>query len=589
MGRAGRLLAKLVALALLLSGCAGLAPAANDSARLHALFERHWEARLRTEPEWASYRGEPRYNDRWLDNSPAGIAERDALAREALAAARAIDPAALSATDRVSREVFIDQRVHEVALQAHDGWRGRSLRSLWGYQTRLVDVMRVMPMDTPAQVEQLLARLAAYPRSVDQEIERLRRGLAAGWGSPRPVLERVKAQIDGQIADPAPLLEPFGRLGSAIPAAERAALQARGREAVARQVVPALQRLAAFVADEALPRAPQALGLGGLPGGPEAYAALVRERTTTELTPDAIHAIGLRELARLRAEMDAVQRELGHPGSFADFVAHLNSDPKFFATGPEALLSAYRDIAKRIDPELPRLFAELPRAPYGVRSLPAHLGPGAADNYTGPSLDGTRGGWFNATSAGWRIRPLWAAESLVAHETVPGHHLQVARAAELRDLPPFRRAGSVVAYNEGWALYAETLGFELGLYRDPTSRFGHLQWQSFRAARLVVDTGLHAKGWGRQQAIDFMLERTGAQRDFVENEVDRYLSQPAQALGYMIGQLKIVELRDRARAALGARFDIRRFHMAVLDVGNVPMGVLEGVIDAWIAAARAAR
>ena len=568
----------------LLGGCASRPP--DDAARLHALFERHWDARVRTEPEWATYRGEHRSGDRWLDNSPAGVAERDAIARDALAEAQAIDPRGLSDTDRVSREVFIAYRAMEVEMQAHEGWRGRTLRSLWGYQTRLVDLMRVVPVDTPAQVEQLLARFAAYPASVDQEIARLRRGLAAGWGSPRPVLERVLAQIDGQLADPAPLREPFGRLGHGMPAEQRAGFEVRGREAVERRVLPALARLRAFVHDEALPQAPAALGLHGLPGGREAYAALVRERTTTELEPEAIHAIGLRELARLRAEMEAVQREVGHPGSFADFVRHLNTDPRYFAAGPNALLAHYREIAKRIDPELPRLFAELPRAPYGVRAMPEHLGPDAADSYNGPALDGSRGGWFNANTAGWRTRPLWAAESLVAHETVPGHHLQVAREAELTALPRFRRAGGGIAYNEGWALYAETLGFELGLYRDPLSRFGHLRWQAFRAARLVVDTGLHAKGWGREQAIEFMVERTGFERGFVASEVDRYLSQPAQALGYMIGQLKFVELRERARAALGTRFDIRRFHMTVLDVGNVPLGVLERAVDDWIAAER---
>ncbi|HKX93851.1 MAG TPA: DUF885 domain-containing protein, partial [Methylibium sp.] len=345
MKRAGWLSIVLLVLAAF-GGCAS-APA-GDAARLHALFERHWDARVRTEPEWATYRGEHRSGGRWLDNSPAGIAERDAIARDALAEARAIDPRGLSATDRVSREVFIAYREAEVAMQAHEGWRGRTLRSLWGYQTRLVDLMRVVPVDTPAQAEQLLARFAAYPASVDQEIARLRRGLEAGWGSPRPVLERVLAQIDGQLANPAPLREPFGRLGRAIPAEQRAGFETGGKDAVERHVLPALARLRAFVRDEALPQAPAALGLHGLPGGREAYAALVRERTTTELDPEAIHAIGLREPARLRAEMEAVQREVGHPGSFDDFVRHLNTDPKYFAANPDALLAAYREIAKRI-------------------------------------------------------------------------------------------------------------------------------------------------------------------------------------------------------------------------------------------------
>jgi uncharacterized protein (DUF885 family) len=282
--------------------------------------------------------------------------------------------------------------------------------------------------------------------------------------------------------------------------------------------------------------------------------------------------------------MEAVRREVGFGGDFAAFIEHLNTDPKFFHVSAEALLAGYRDIAKRIDPELPRLFAVLPRAPYGVRAMPAHMSPDRAEYYDAPTLDGSRGGWFNANAAGWRTRPIWAMETLVAHEAVPGHHLQSARALELGELPKFRRSAGYVAFGEGWALYAETLGFQLGLYKDPYSRFGHLQWQAFRAARLVVDTGIHALGWSRRQAIDWMTERTGRERRFVESEVDRYYSWPAQALGYMIGQLKIIELRDRARQKLGARFDIRQFHGAVLDQGAVPLPVLERAVDAWVAA-----
>ena len=313
------------------------------------------------------------------------------------------------------------------------------------------------------------------------------------------------------------------------------------------------------------------------------YAEQVRSNTTTELTPAQIHAIGQRELERLRGEMEAVMREVKFDGDFAAFVRYLNTEPKFFHASPEALLAGYRDIAKRIDPELPRLFAELPRVPYGVRAMPAHLGSDAAESYSQPALDGSRPGWFNANSQAWAKRPIWGMETLVAHEAVPGHHLQIARAVELGELPRFRRSGGYTVYSEGWALYAETLGFDVGLYKDPYSRFGHLQWQAFRAARLVVDTGIHALGWSRQQAIDFLVERTGEQPDLVASEVDRYTSWPGQALAYMIGQLKIIELRDRAKAQLGERFDIRRFHMVVLDQGSVPLPVLESAVEAWIA------
>ena len=298
-------------------------------------------------------------------------------------------------------------------------------------------------------------------------------------------------------------------------------------------------------------------------------------------------AIGLREVTRLRGEIDRVMRDMAWTGDFASFVQQLYSDPKYMLPSGDALLAAYRNIGKRLDPELPKLFAELPRAPWGVRAMPADAGPDAAENYSGPALDGSRPGWFNANAAGYKTRPSWGMETLVAHEAVPGHHLQIARAVELGELPNFRRASGYVAYSEGWALYAETLGFQLGLYQDPASRFGHLQWQMLRAARLVVDSGLHQLGWTRQQAIDYLLAESGMNRGFVESEVDRYTSWPGQALGYMVGQLKIIALRDRARAALGPRFDIRRFHMAVLDQGAVPLSVLDRQIDDWIASEQA--
>jgi uncharacterized protein (DUF885 family) len=260
------------------------------------------------------------------------------------------------------------------------------------------------------------------------------------------------------------------------------------------------------------------------------------------------------------------------------------SDPKFFYPTLEAQLAGYRDIGKRIEPELPKLFVELPRAPYGIRAMPLHVGPGRAEFYNRPSLDGRQPGWFNVNPFGVTTRPRWAMETLVAHETVPGHHLQGARSVELQGLPAFRRAGFYPAYGEGWALYAETLGPQLGLYTDPYSRFGHLQAQMFRAARLVVDTGLHTQGWSRQQAIDYMIATTGQDPVPMAGEVDRYYSMPAQALSYMIGELKIIELRDRAMARLGERFDIRRFHQLVIDQGALPLDVLERVVDDWIAA-----
>ncbi len=580
--------AMLTLLVALLAGPlhAAQAEASINDAPLHALFDARWEALMKAYPPWATFVGDHRYGHLLVEASPEAIAANYSATRQTLGQARAIERARLSPIDQASLDVFIHELEDDLRFQPYVGYRSMTLGALGGFQGNLAGLLQASPMNTVEQARQVLARMAAYPRRVDQEIALLREGMALGWVPPRTVLERVLPQIDSQIGAPldkSPFYEPFTRLASGIPVAEQLALREQARLAIDAHVLPATRKLRAFVADEYLAAAAADGALARYPGGAEVYAALVQSQTTTQLTARQIHEIGLQEMARLRGEMEAVIRELKFEGGFTQFVEYLNTDPKFFHTSPEALLAGYRDIAKRIDPELPRLFAALPRATYGVRAMPEHAGADAAANYDGPSLDGTRPGWFNANVKGYRTLPIWGMETLVAHEAVPGHHLQSARAVELGELPKFRRSAFFTAYVEGWALYAETLGFELGLYKDPASRFGHLQQQAFRAARLVVDTGIHALGWSRQQAIDYMVERTGREPSYVAAEVDRYTSWPGQALAYMIGQRKIVELRDRARTQLGERFDIRQFHAVVLDQGSVPLPSLERAVDAWIA------
>lgn len=564
------------------------APEGAEARALHALFDRQWQTSAERVPEWATYNGDHRFDDRLADMSEAAIAERDALARQWLAEAQAIAAERLSPTDRVSREMFIGAREREVAMQPFTGWRSLRVGGLFGAQAGLAELLRVTPTATVDQAERLLARLAQVPRRMAQEIALMRQGVALGWVPARDVLQRMLQQIDAQIgpaAEDGPFWAPFQRLGADIPADERARLQAEGLQALEQQVLPAMRALRRFIVDEYLPQAPASGALGRYPDGERVYERLVRDQTTTDYSPREIHAIGQRELARLRDEMEAVKTDAEFSGPLPEFVHYLNSDRRFFHTDPNAMLTAYRDLAKRIDAELPRLFAELPRAPYGVRAMPTFRGPDAAEYYDAPARDGSRAGYFNANVQGLDRKPRWAMATLVAHEAVPGHHLQIARALELDGLPEFRRAGwGNAAYVEGWGVYAETLGREIGLYDDPYALFGHLQSLAFRAARLVVDTGLHALGWQRQQAIDFMVERTGLDARFVAAEVDRYLATPAQALAYTMGELKIAELRDRARTRLGARFDLRRFHNAVLDQGAVPLDVLERIVDAWIGA-----
>jgi uncharacterized protein (DUF885 family) len=559
---------------------------AHETTKLHALFDRQWEWSLQRFPESATWRGDHRYDDRLSDESAQARAESDAADRSWLAEARAIRRERLAPADRVSLDVFIDKFERAVEWQAFEGARTLQIGAQGGLHTSFAGLLRQMPMESAVQARRMLARMAAYPAKVDQQIASLRRGMALGWVTQRPVLERALQQIDGQLPadlEAGPFYQPFKKLGAAIPPEERARLEGEARAAIGRHVAPALRKLRTFVADEYLPRAPAGGGMGSYPGGARVYEVNASYATTTRVPPAQIHDIGLRELARIRAEMEDTMRRTGFTGSFAQFVAFLHSDAKFFHKNPESLLDGYRAIAKRIDAEMPRLFAELPRAPYGVRDIPAFQGVGAAEYYNAPSRDGSRAGYFNANILAWKIKPTWAMASLTAHEAAPGHHTQVARSMELASLPKFRAQGGYNAFGEGWALYAETLGREIGLYDDPYSLFGHLQYQALRAARLVVDTGLHSKGWSREQAIEFMVERTGMDRVFISQEVDRYLSWPGQALGYMIGQLKILELRERAKARLGDRFDLRHFNNAIIDNGALPLDVLDKLMDEWLA------
>lgn len=591
---------RCVTLGVLLFACAAALaqPAASDTRpdptetrRLHELFDADWQWRMRTYPEWATYRGDHRYGDRLNDRSRQAEDAAYAYARERLARQNAIDREKLSAADRVSYDILRGGTLEWLEGEQYPGLRTRAVDAMGGLHLGFPALLRVSRVASEEDVRKVLARFAAFPHAVDQVIERLREGIATRWVTFRPSMLRVPGQIDGLLAEDttkSPLYEPFTHVGRDLPEGVRLRLASEGARAVREEAYPALRKLRRFIADEYLPRAPADGAMSTYPGGAAAYEYLVRTRTTTTLGAREIHAIGLREVARLRAEMETQMKLSGFKGSFAQFIDYLHGEPRFFHTDAESMLAAYRDIAKRVDPELPKLFAELPRAPYGIRSIPAHQGPGAPENYEGPSVDGTRPGWFNANTVALKERPTWGMESLFAHEAVPGHHLQIARSVEMRDLPMFRRGAGYVAYVEGWALYAETLGDQLGLYKEPYSRFGHLQWQIFRAARLAVDTGIHALGWKRDQAIEWMTERTGFPKSRVEAEVDRYYVWPAQALGYMLGALKIAELRDRAKAALGERFDIRRFHVAVLDTGAVPLPVLEQRITEWIAEEKAA-
>jgi uncharacterized protein (DUF885 family) len=415
--------------------------------------------------------------------------------------------------------------------------------------------------------------------------------MGAGWMPPRAAMQRVPqmfAVFTAPDVTTMPLWQPFAAFPDDIPAAERERLAEAGKRVLSEQVRPAFVAFRQFLESRYLPAARDDLAASKLPAGPAYYAFLVRENTTLALEPAQIHETGKREVARIRGAMDAVIASTGFKGTFPEFLTFMRSDPRFFFKTPEEKLAAYRDIGKRADAELPKLFAELPRQPWGIRAMEAFQGDNA-DQYAPGALDGSRAGFFEANVNNVDKRPSHEMEATLLHEAVPGHHLQGARAQELKDLPTFRRSIFYTAYVEGWALYAESLGYEMGFYKDPYSRFGALSAEMLRACRLVVDTGLHALGWTREQAIRYLADNSGVNEDVATAEIDRYIVWPGQALGYKIGELKIRALRAKAKAALGERFDLRRFHNALLDDGALPLTVLEARIDEWIARERAAR
>jgi uncharacterized protein (DUF885 family) len=567
-------------------------PPADASTALADLERAYWEWRLQEYPESATWLGDHRYGDRLTDFSAEAIERRHQETRRMREAAHALDGTTLAGQEALSLELLR----WELDL-AVEGQRFPTetliLDQLDGVQLAFPQLASVMPLRDAADGGAYLARLRAYPRQLEQVRALLERGIASGWTQPPGPLRSIPAQIEGQLpSDPeqSPLYAPLAHLPASLPSGERDRLSGAAREIIAREVLPALRRFRDFVRDTYLPAGRKKLAATSLPDGEAYYAHAIRAQTTTSLTPEAIHKIGLEEVARIRAAMEGVMRDTKFAGSFAEFLVFLRTDPRFYYTRPEDLLAGYRDISKRADAELPALFAELPRNTYGVRPFPDFEAPSqtTARYYPG-AADGTRAGAFMVNLYRLEMRPKYEMEALSLHEAVPGHHLQIARAQELRGLPAFRRNATYTAFVEGWALYAESLGSAMGFYVDPYSRFGQLTYEMWRACRLVIDTGIHHLGWTREQAIEFMTRHTAKTETDIAVEIDRYVVWPGQALAYKIGELKIRELRARAERELGSRFDARRFHNALLDNGALPLPILEREIGRWIDAQGAAR
>ena len=562
----------------------------NAKTRFDALLAQAWEQDMRESPLRATATGDHRFNDRLPSMTIGDLERRAAAARAQLTTLQAIDRAALAPQDRVSYAMFERGLREDLARHQFRTWR-IPITSDSGFHTGISRLGQEVPLATVKDYENYLARLRAIPAYFDQQVALMREGLRTGFTSARVALQGYDATMRPHVvSDPEKSVfwKPFTSFPPGVPAGEAERLRAAGREAITGSVVPAYRSLVEFFTKEYQPGARTTIGASELPDGKAYYAWLVKHFTTLDTTPEAVHQVGLGETERIRREMDEVVRKLGFQGSFAEFLAFLRTDPRFYAKTPEELLKQATWIAKRMDGKLPALFGRLPRQPYGVEPVPDDLAPKyTGGRYVGAPLDATRAGTYWVNTYALESRPLYTLESLTLHEAVPGHHLQGALTKELEGLPAFRRYSYVNAFGEGWGLYSERLGIEAGFYKDPYSDFGRLTYEMWRACRLVVDTGLHAMGWSRQRAIDYMAERTALSRHEITTEVDRYISWPGQALAYKMGELKIRELRARAEKQLGTRFDVRAFHDAVLEHGSVPLDVLERQIDEFIASRRA--
>ncbi len=593
-----RLTLLLAALAVLcLPACSPQAPATapaaashDAAAALHRLFDSEWERGLRESPENAAYQGDRRFDDRWTDLSLEAIAGREAADREALAALERIDRAALSPADQLNYDTFAWLKTRAVERQRFREYL-QPVSHMGGVQT-VESIAEVLPFAGAQDYRNWIQRMRALPALLEQTTALMRAGMEAGNLPAKVLMQRVPAQIRAQVVDDpeaSPFYKPFRQMPESIPAAEGDALREQAREAIAAQVVPAYREFGRFFEQTYLPATRDGIAAADLPDGPAYYDFLAAWYTTTSLGAEEIHRIGLAEVERIRGDMEKIRREVGFQGDLQAFFAHLRTDPKFFYRDPAALLEGYRALSKRIDPELVKVFRTIPRLPYGVRPIPDTIAPDTTTAYYQPgAVDGTRAGFYYVNLYRPEVRPKWEMLALSLHEAVPGHHFQLARGAELPELPLFRRTAYFVAYGEGWGLYAERLGYDMGLYDDPYDRMGQLAYDMWRAVRLVVDTGMHAKGWSRQQAIDFFMENAPKTEQDVVNEIDRYIAMPGQALAYKIGQMRISALREEAARELGAGFDLRDFHDAVLATGSVPLETLEVRIRAWIAERQAA-
>lgn len=555
-----------------------------ESTGMHEIFETHWQREMKQNPVRASLLGDRRFNGEWRDLSKQARQRRHEGDKQALADLQAIDREILGKEDRLNYDLF--ERQYRVAVDEFQFKMELIPISQRGGIQTLDEIGARIRMQKISDYEDWLTRLGKLDTLMEQTISLMQEGIREGIVPPKATMKRVPAQIEKQLVDnPEQSLfyKPFANMPENIASKQQDRLRQSARETIQQTVIPAYQRLYDFFTETYLPACREDVGVSALPHGKEFYEFAVRKFTTTDLTPDEVHELGLQEVARNREEMKAVMEEVEFEGDLQDFFEHLRTDPQFYYDTPKDLFDAYLAVSKRIDPKLVDLFGNLPRMPYGLKKIPDAIAPDTTTAYyTRPAADGSRPGYYWVNLHKPETRPKYEMEVLSVHEAVPGHHLQIALQQELEGLPNFRRYGGPTAFIEGWGLYSERLGYEIDMYQDPYSQFGQLTYDMWRAVRLVVDTGMHYKGWSRQEAIDYFKDNAAKTELDIINEIDRYISWPGQALAYKAGQLKILALRDKAEKTLGDDFDVREFHDVVLGNGAVPLSVLDKLVTEWI-------
>ena len=558
----------------------------TESEKLHNLFNDVWEWGLQEFPTRATYLGDYRYNDRLADMSLAAVQRRHHKNKIILGRLENINRDQLDPDDKLNYDLFHKRTTRNIEAHPFKDYL-MPIDQMGGVQINFPNLVDITPFRNQEDFNNYLARLLLFPEYSDQIIALMQEGLKENIVQPKIVLHKVPDQILVQYQidiENSPFYEPFEKDIDNLPDSIRTNYQERARSIVKDQVFTSYKKLFEFFTEKYLPGARENISASSLPNGDEFYAFKVKNYTTTNKTPSEIHSIGLSEVARIRTEMEKVIKESGFTGSFKKFITHLRTNPDFYYDSTEDLLDGYRTICKKADPELTKLFGTLPRLSYGVKPIPDFQAPASptAYYYSG-SLKAGRPGFFWANTYKLDTRPKYEMEALSLHEAVPGHHLQISISQELEGVPEFRKHGGFTAFSEGWGLYAEKLGEEMGFYKDPYSKFGQLTYEMWRACRLVVDTGMHAFGWSRERAIEFVADNTAKTENDIVVEIDRYIAWPGQALAYKIGELRIIELRSLAEEKLGEKFDIREFHDTVLGSGAVPLDILERHVKEYIA------